>query len=180
MAVLTAAGITFGDSTALNSKYGIIVQNSRVSFLQASDPTGWTQVVTDNDKALRVVSGTGGGVGGSISFLTAFPSAAGRAYGGSFGIGIAGAGTGGTTLGINELQGHDHGINQGGGSQARSTSTSPVRPAVTRSTPGGSTGGAGWSSGAHGHPLNLSASGSFSSALDLRVAYVDVIICSFN
>ena len=34
-------------------------------FFQVSAPTGWTQVVTQNDKALRVVSGSGGGTGGT-------------------------------------------------------------------------------------------------------------------
>lgn len=41
-------------------------------FFQASAPTGWTQVTTQNNKALRVVSGTGAGTGGSIAFTTAF------------------------------------------------------------------------------------------------------------
>lgn len=43
-------------------------------FYQASPPVGWTQVLTENDKMLRVVSGTGGGAGGAdspISFSTA-------------------------------------------------------------------------------------------------------------
>ena len=34
-------------------------------FYQASAPTGWTKSTTNNDKALRVVSGTGGGTGGT-------------------------------------------------------------------------------------------------------------------
>lgn len=34
-------------------------------FVQASAPTGWTQDTTNNDKALRVVSGTGAGTGGT-------------------------------------------------------------------------------------------------------------------
>jgi hypothetical protein len=34
-------------------------------FFQASSPTGWTLDTTHNDKALRVVSGTGGGSGGT-------------------------------------------------------------------------------------------------------------------
>lgn len=34
-------------------------------FFQAAAPTGWTQVVTQNDKLIRVVSGAGGGSGGS-------------------------------------------------------------------------------------------------------------------
>jgi len=37
-------------------------------FYQASAPTSWTQVTTNNDKGLRVVSGTGGGTGGTHAF----------------------------------------------------------------------------------------------------------------
>jgi hypothetical protein len=36
-------------------------------FYQAAAPVGWTQVVTQNDKALRVVSGAGGGSGGALA-----------------------------------------------------------------------------------------------------------------
>lgn len=43
-------------------------------FFQAAAPTGWTQVVTQNDKALRVVSTAGGGSGGSSSFATGAPT----------------------------------------------------------------------------------------------------------
>ncbi len=39
-------------------------------FFQAAAPTGWTQDVTHNDKALRVVSGAGGGSGGTNAFST--------------------------------------------------------------------------------------------------------------
>jgi len=38
---------------------------TKMMFYQASAPTGWTQDTTNNDKALRVVSGTGGGSGGT-------------------------------------------------------------------------------------------------------------------
>ena len=38
---------------------------TKVVFAQASAPTGWTQDTTNNDKALRVVSGSGGGTGGT-------------------------------------------------------------------------------------------------------------------
>ncbi len=34
-------------------------------FFQAAAPTGWTQVTSQNDKVLRVVSGAGGGAAGS-------------------------------------------------------------------------------------------------------------------
>lgn len=39
-------------------------------FYQAAAPTGWTKIVTQNDKMLRVVSGTGGGSGGTIAAST--------------------------------------------------------------------------------------------------------------
>jgi hypothetical protein len=42
-------------------------------FHQAAAPTDWTQVTTQNNKALRVVSGSGGGAGGTHD-LTAPPS----------------------------------------------------------------------------------------------------------
>lgn len=45
---------------------------SRILFWQAAAPTGWTKLTTHNDKALRVVSGTGGGNGGSYAFSTVF------------------------------------------------------------------------------------------------------------
>ena len=41
---------------------------TKVVFAQAAAPTGWTQDTTNNDKALRVVSGSGGGTGGTHAF----------------------------------------------------------------------------------------------------------------
>jgi len=38
---------------------------TKMVFAQASAPTGWTQDTANNDKALRVVSGSGGGTGGT-------------------------------------------------------------------------------------------------------------------
>lgn len=40
-------------------------------FYQAAAPTGWTKSTANNDKALRVVSGTGGGTGGSRALSAA-------------------------------------------------------------------------------------------------------------
>jgi hypothetical protein len=47
---------------------------TKMSFFQASAPTGWSQVTTAtlSDAALRVVTGSGGGTGGSTTFSTAF------------------------------------------------------------------------------------------------------------
>lgn len=43
----------------------LIPSGTVMVFFQATAPTGWTKVTTQNDKALRVVSGTGGGSGGT-------------------------------------------------------------------------------------------------------------------
>lgn len=44
-------------------------------FIQAAAPVGWTKSITHNDKALRIVSGTGGGTGGTHD-LSSPPSTA--------------------------------------------------------------------------------------------------------
>ena len=67
-----------------------------MAFFQAAAPTGWTQVTTHNNKALRVVSGAGGGSGGSVAFTTAFASQA-----------VSGT-VGNTTLTSSQIPSHDH------------------------------------------------------------------------
>jgi len=52
---------------------GVIPSGTRMIFYQKAAPTGWTKVTTSVDnKALRVVSGDGGGSGGSNSFTSTF------------------------------------------------------------------------------------------------------------
>jgi len=41
-----------------------------ILFWQTAAPTGWTKITTQNDKALRVVSGSGGVSGGTNAFST--------------------------------------------------------------------------------------------------------------
>lgn len=53
----------------------IIPQGAVMVFYQASAPTGWTKLTTQNDKALRVVSGSGGVAGGTHA-LSSPPSTA--------------------------------------------------------------------------------------------------------
>lgn len=47
---------------------------SVILFAMASPPAGWTKVTDPayNDRALRVVTGTGGGINGSVNFTSAF------------------------------------------------------------------------------------------------------------
>lgn len=60
------SGSTVGGNTILTSASSVGFPSGTVMvFHQASAPTGWTQSTTHNNKALRVVSGTGGGTGGT-------------------------------------------------------------------------------------------------------------------
>jgi hypothetical protein len=179
MAILNASGITFGDSTSYSSRYTLIPQSSVAIFFQASAPTGWTQVTTHNDKALRVVSGTGGGSGGSISFTSAFPNAGAKPISGTANV----AGTvGNTTLDVNMIPSHNHPSGLRGFQQA------PQNPDGSfNAGPWGRPGsydpinstyqGYGANVG-HAHPWT--GSGPWSTSIDLRCQYIDTIACSFN
>jgi hypothetical protein len=169
MAKLTASGIVFGDSTILNSKYGIVPQNSVSIFFQASAPTGWTKSTDHNDKTLRVVNGNGGGSGGTSSFTTVFPNSLRNV---SASVPMSGT-VGPHTLTTPELPNHNHpnggavGLIPGGGEVGAAAGWA-------RSFPESGTAGGG---GAHNH--SWSGTASFSANIDLRVQYIDVIVCSF-
>lgn len=195
-AILTTNGVTFNDSSQLNSKYGIIPQGRTSVFYQATAPTGWTKLTTHNNKALRVVSGNGGGGGGTIDFTTAFPSSP-----KSFNVTLTVSGfVGDTTLTTPQLPSHSHpgsGTNPQGANHSHQYDRAILYPGPTsgqvdsafhvgantygpdgshphgftinNSTQGGS---------AHAHPW--SGTGPASASIDTRVKYLDVILCSFD
>jgi hypothetical protein len=68
MATLTATGLQFSLTDVINSKYWMYPAGVKKLFFQAAAPTGWTKDTTENNKMLRVVSGTGGVSGGTIAF----------------------------------------------------------------------------------------------------------------
>lgn len=133
MAILNATGIVFGNGTALNSKYGIIPQNTKQLFYQASAPTGWTQVTTDetgliniNNTALRVVSGVSGGTTlGLNPFTSTFPSTTVVVTSDS---NVALGGTvGDTTLTTDQIPSHAHGAGATFNNFTASAGSSPFR-----------------------------------------------------
>ena len=134
-----------GQTTAL------IPSGTKMLFVQGSAPVGWTQVTSDNDKALRVVSGTGGGTGGSVAFTTAFGSQA-----------LSGT-TSAVALTIDQIPAHTHTqqLPTSNGA-AGASSGSPVSgvTAVTSSSTGGGQ--------AHSHSLS-------GSTINLAVTYIDTI-----
>ena len=65
-----------GDQTwqSISAPSAEFASGTTIVFYQASAPTGWTKSTSHDNKALRVVSGTGGGSGGSSSFTSVFAS----------------------------------------------------------------------------------------------------------
>lgn len=59
------SGNTGGLTWTTVTSEDFIPNGTVMAFWQSGAPTGWTQVTTQNDKVLRVVSGTGGGTGGT-------------------------------------------------------------------------------------------------------------------
>lgn len=169
-AKLTSTGVSFSDGTVLNSKYGIIPQSSVSIFFQASAPTGWSKSTSNNDTALRVVSGTGGGTGGSTAFSSIFPTSLRPVS--VPGVPVTGT-VGNYTLTTNDIPSHSHPLSNvtlspGGGDVGSGSGWNRLYPAT-------STVGAG---GAHNHPFSGSAD--FTANFDMRITYMDVIVCSFS
>ena len=129
-------------------------------FKQTSAPTGWTKIITDNNKAIRVVSGAVSS-GGTLDFTTCFSSS--RMTAGS---------TGSTALTISQIPAHTHGYSEavggffssGGGTLYRNANY-PSSFNYTSSSVGGGAG--------HTHD-----SGTISLQMDVQ--YVDVIVAAKN
>ena len=133
---------------------------TRMLFNQAAAPTGWTKQTDVNDAAVRVVSGSGGGTGGSLAFSTLFVT--GRA------VTLSGS-VGATTLSTNQIPSHRHTITASNG--AGSTYVYPIGPGDRSDTNTQYTGYTGGSA-AHTHALSGTAT------IALNVKYTDVIVCA--
>ena len=68
----TQAATPSAVKAAYDAAIQVVPAGSRMLFWQAAAPTNWTKLTTQNNKSLRVVSGTGGGTGGSLTFTNAF------------------------------------------------------------------------------------------------------------
>jgi len=168
-----------------------IPNGSVMVFFQANAPTGWTKVTTQNDKTLRVVSGTGGGTGGdwAMSAGETTSSHGGHVHAGAAHSHNHNLSAGAHTLALNEIPSHSHPV----------TSYNPANYGNTTAYP--AIGSNGWVNGAHtknytsnqgggaSHSHSLSGSIVSGGAGDTSSAgshthtiqapqYIDVIICS--
>ena len=174
-----------------------IPNGSVMVFFQANAPTGWTKVTTQNDKTLRVVSGTGGGTGGdwAMSAGETTSSHGGHVHAGAAHTHSHNLAAGAHTLSTSQLASHNHqmsnvvhnSVNPGpfspGGTAFVRMGFNRLNPANGAVVSSQSTGGG----SSHSH----STSGSISSGGDGNTSsagshthtiaapqYIDVIICS--
>jgi len=138
--------------TTFSGTWASLPAGTRMLFVQSAAPTGWTKSITDDNKALRIVSGTAGS-GGSVAFTTAFSSQA-----------ISGT-VDGHALTTAEIPSHTHSYTAAGGVIGVQAGTSYN----VMWSPGGSTTGSAGSGAAHTHGLTA-------AAINLAVQYVDAII----
>jgi hypothetical protein len=147
------------DSAAARAVLGaaagdLIPAGSVMLFFQANAPAGWTQLTGHNNKALRIVSGAGGGSGGSVNFTNAFTAQA-----------VTGSNSA-TTLTEAQLPPHQHSYYIGSGSGSLMPDYNPTdgnnasATAYTNFTGGG-------------NPHNHTFTG---TAINLAVQYIDLII----
>lgn len=155
---------------------------TRLLFQQSAAPPGWTKIVDQNDKALRVVSGAAS-TGGSAAFSTVFGS---KTPAGSISSVTSTGTVGDTALSIAQMPLHSH-------SQSHFSTGNATAPAATsgagisaarNATPilnGVQTEVVG-SGATHTHTLSMTShSHTFTgTAMDFAVQYVDVIIAAKN
>lgn len=161
--------------TSGGTDYGTVTfpSGTRLVFHQASAPPGWTQDNSKSDYALRTVSGSGGGEGGSLTFSTVFGRTATDAH----------------TLTTSQIPSHSHAnslndpghahsypsgvLNSGGaGTYWGPLSASGLNPTYSYS---GNVGGS--YTGMSINNANAGGGGSHTHNIDLRVAYLDMILC---
>ena len=164
---------------------------TKMVFVQASAPTGWTQDTTNNDKGLRVVSGSGGGAGGTHAFSS--PPSTSHTH------------TGASHTHSTPNHSHSHTLSAGAHTLSTSQMPSHTHSGTTRSSDRGwtiamdyvyfatgtSTGASG-GGGSHSHSLagSISSGGASTSGAGGTGAtgsagptafapqYVDVIVCT--
>lgn len=181
---LTPTGIEFNDSTTIDTRTWLFQSNTSWVFYQASAPTGWTKQA-HNNKALRVVSGSGGSSGGSTTFEAVLRDA--FLYQGTL---TSTNESGLHTLNSPQIPYHNHPVagtirfpnpaiynpdgsfnSWSGGDLGRAAGFTASVPPTTY----GPTSPAGYG---HKHPVSVSQG--FATPFTTGVQYMDVLVCTFD
>lgn len=188
-----------------------IPSGSVMAFFQASAPVGWTQSTNPafNNSTMRITTGAGGSVGGSIGFSTVFGASTTQNSIFNFTSGA----TQGTQLVTNQIPSHAHGVSDPGhahgvsdpthfhrlpynantlvsgqtnaiGGVATGPNNAPTLYSATGIGIFGSATGISVTNtggdGAHDHSLSGVSGGLSLTTTDMDVLYYDAIICTKN
>ena len=165
--IVAGTGISVSSATGnVTVTSTVIPSGSVMLFYQSAAPTGWTQVTSVNDMALRMVSGTGGTTGGTTAFSTVFANQTPT-------INVSGLSAGATTLSIAQMPSHNHTLTNAAGTVSNTCGSATYTPYGGNPPSMSNTGGG----GSHTHAISGSAT---SSAITLNVQYANIIICSKN
>jgi len=160
--VLTSNGTTWVSSTP-GAEF---TSGTRMTFNQTNAPTGWTKDTSTDNAGFRLVSGSVSS-GGTVDFTTAFASQT-----PSITVSSISGSAGATTLTTPQIPSHTHsGENYGDLGSPNSGTAAGFYPGATNATGGG---------GSHTHPFSFSSGSATSSAINLAVKYVDLIIAQKN
>lgn len=164
-----------GQLDASTGLYNVPIPSGSVFLLyQASAPTGWTQVTSLNDYALRIVSSTGGSTGGTTAFSTVFANQTPTISGGALSATI-----GATTLSTTQIPSHAHQQFVFSNSAAGGPTVPDAVSDAAGNTGANNTGNTG-GGGSHTHSFSGSIGTITSSAITLNVRYANIILCSKN
>jgi hypothetical protein len=165
--VLTSNGTTWVSS----SNAPEFPSGTRMTFNQTSAPTFWTKDTSTDNAGFRLVSGSVGS-GGTVDFTTAFVSQT-----PTITVSSVSGSAGATTLSTPQIPSHAHsGFVIGAPDSFAATGSQSFPQGSATGINTGSTGG----SGSHTHPFSFSGASATSSAIDLAVKYVDLIIAQKN
>lgn len=158
---------------------------SYMIFVQTTAPTGWVQDTTYNDYALKITSGTPG-TGGSVNFSSVYASGI-VPTGTISGISSSTGSTGATTVSEAQIPAHNH-TSTAVGRPTVTGMVNPGYPAGTKMVPanslttndGGISPYGNYGGTAHSHTVSVSpASYTSPTSFDLRIKYIDTILCYY-
>lgn len=141
-------------SPSSSLEQGQFPSGTTILFYQASAPTGWTKLVTQNDKLIRVVSGTGGVAGGTNAFSSVMAQSV----------------VGGTAISIAQMPSHTHSYQSPVGLASAELDAAPGADAGPGSTAAGTAATTGTQGGGatHNHTITMD------------IAYIDIILAKKN